>query len=94
VQIGGWFEGLRAQDLVAGAGWCLERHRGVIVEAWGLRDVDPADPELPSRVELGDRVVRELRRENDGDLHDREDWVVQKAFRAGPGRSFLDALTA
>ncbi|HWO71826.1 MAG TPA: hypothetical protein VNP94_13920 [Actinomycetota bacterium] len=93
MQIGGWFEGLRAQDLVAGAGWCLGRRRGMLMEGWGLRDVDPADRELPSRVELGERVVHDLRRENVGPPHDREDWVVHKAFRAGPGRSFLEILT-
>ncbi|HXF71458.1 MAG TPA: hypothetical protein VNO79_02460 [Actinomycetota bacterium] len=92
VLIGGWFEGLRAQDLVAGARWCLGRRRGILVEGWGLRDVDPADRELPRRVELGERVVRDLRRENGGDPHDREDWVVHKALSAGPGRPFLELL--
>ncbi len=65
----------------------------MLVEGWGLRDVGTADRELTSRVELGERVVRDLRRENADDRHDREDWVVQKAFSGGPGRPFLELLT-
>jgi hypothetical protein len=94
VQVSGWFEGLRAEDLEAGARACFEERRGVLVESWGLRDAGPEDRDLCDRLEIGERAVHDARRENADDPHDREDWIVVKAMTAAPGRPFLELLKA
>jgi hypothetical protein len=94
VQVSGWFDGLRSEDLQAGARACLEERRGILVEAWGLRDAGPEDRDLTDRVELGERAVHDARRENSDDVMEREDWIVVKAMQASPGRPFLELLDA
>jgi hypothetical protein len=94
VQVSGWFDGVRPQDLEAGARACIEEHRGILVEAWGLRDAGPEDRDLTDRLELGDRAIHDARRENAEDLLEREDWIVVKAMDASPGSSFLELLEA
>jgi hypothetical protein len=94
VQVSGWFDGLRPEDLQAGARACLEERRGILVEAWGLRDAGPEDRDLTDRVELGERAVHDARRENSADVMEREDWIVVKALQASPGRPFLELLEA
>lgn len=92
MQVSGWFEGLRLQELEAGARACLEGRRGMVVEAWGLRDAGPEDRDLADRLELGERAVHDARRENAPDPRDREDSVVVKATAAAPVRSFMELL--
>lgn len=94
MQVSGWFDGLRPEDLEAGVRACVEERRGVVVEAWGLRDAGPEDRDLVDRVELGERAIHDARRENSKDLLEREDWIVVKAMDASPGRSFLQLLEA
>jgi hypothetical protein len=94
VQVSGWFEGLRLEDLEAGALACLVERRGIVVESWGLRDAGPEDRDLADRVELGERAIHDARVENGGDPLEREDWIVVKAMDASPGRPFLDLLEA
>jgi hypothetical protein len=93
VQVNGWFDGLRPEELEAGVRACIEEGRGFVVEAWGLRDAGP-DRDLSERLELGDRAVHDARRENGEDALEREDWIVVKAMAAAPGRPFLDLLEA
>lgn len=94
MQVSGWFDGLSPEDLEAGALVCLQGRRGIVVEAWGLRDAGPEDRDLIHRVELGERAVHDARAENEDDSLAREDWVVVKAMEASPGRPFLDLLDA
>jgi hypothetical protein len=94
VQVSGWFDGLRPEDLQAGARACLEESRGIVVESWGLRDAGPEDRDLTNRVEIGERAVHDARRENGEDVMEREDWIVVKAMQASPGRPFLELLEA
>jgi hypothetical protein len=94
VQVSGWFDGLRTEDLEAGVRACIEDGRGFVVEAWGLRDAGPEDRDLSDRLELGERVVLDARRENGDDALEREDWIVVKAMEASPGRPFLELLEA
>jgi hypothetical protein len=94
VQVSGWFEGLRSEELESGAGACIRARRGIVVEAWGLHDARPGDRNLGDRLEIGDRAVLDARRENAVDPLDREDWVVVKAMDASPGRPFLQLLQA
>jgi hypothetical protein len=94
VQVSGWFDGLRAEDLEAGVRACIEEGRGFVVEAWGLRDVGSGDRDLSDRLELGERAVLDARRENGDDALEREDWIVVKAVEASPGKPFLDLLEA
>ena len=92
MQVSGWFDGLRPEDLEAGALACLEERRGIVVEAWGLRDAGPEDRDLADRVEIGERAIHDARAENAADPLEREDWIVVKAMEASPGRPFLDLL--
>lgn len=92
VQVSGWFDGLRAEDLEAGATACIEECRGILVESWGLRDAGPQDRDLGDRLELGDRAIHDARAENEDGLLEREDWIVVKAMQASPGRPFLELL--
>lgn len=92
MQVSGWFEGLRPEELEAGARACLEGRRAIMLEAWGLRDVGPGDRDLADRLEIGERAVHDARRENGADLRDREDWVVVKAMAAAPSGSFMELL--
>ena len=94
MQVNGWFDGLRPQDLEAGVRVCIEERRGILVEAWGLRDAGPEDRDLVDRLEVGERAIHDARRENAEDTRDREDWVVVKAMTAAPGRPFLELLEA
>lgn len=94
MQVNGWFDGLRPQDLEAGVRACIEERRGILVEAWGLRDAGPEDRDLVDRLELGERAIHDARRENAEDTRDREDWIVVKAMTAAPGRPFLELLEA
>jgi hypothetical protein len=94
VQVSGWFDGLRAEDLEAGARACLQERRGILVEAWGLRDAGPEDRDLTDRLELGERAVHDARAENGEDVLEREDWIVVKAMQASPGQPFLELLKA
>jgi len=94
VQVNGWFDGLRPEDLEAGARACIRGGRGFLLEMWGLHDARPGDRDLGARLELGDRAVQDARRENAVDPRDREDWIVVKAITAAPGRPFLELLEA
>ncbi len=94
MQVNGWFDGLRPQDLEAGVRACIEERRGILVEAWGLRDAGPEDRDLVDRLELGERAIHDARRENAEDTRDREDWIVVKAMAAAPGTPFLELLQA
>lgn len=94
MQVSGWFDGLRPEDLEAGVRACVREGRGVVVEPWGLRDAGPEDRDLADRMELGERAIHDARRENALDVLEREDWVVVKAMEASPGRPFLDLLSA
>ncbi len=94
MQVNGWFDGLRPQDLEAGVRACIEERRGILVEAWGLRDAGPEDRDLVDRLEVGERAIHDARRENAEDTRDGEDWVVVKAMTAAPGRPFLELLEA
>ena len=93
MQVSGWFDRLRPDDLEAGVRACVEEHRGIVVEAWGLRDAGPEDRDLADRMELGERAILDARRENTGDPMEREDWLVVKAMEASPGRPFLALLS-
>ncbi|MGH2678320.1 MAG: hypothetical protein ACRDHB_08175 [Actinomycetota bacterium] len=94
MQVSGWFDGLRPEDLEVGARTCLDEGRGILVEAWGLRDAGPEDRDLIDRLELGERAILDARHENDGDSMEREDWIVVKAMDASPGRPFMEVLAA
>lgn len=94
MQVSGWFDGLRPEDLEAGVRACVEERRGIVVEAWGLRDAGPEDRDLADRMEIGERAVLDAREENSGDPLDREDWVLVKGMDASPGRPFMELLEA
>jgi len=73
---------------------CIEERRGILVEAWGLRDAGPEDRDLVDWLELGERAIHDARRENAEDTRDCEDWIVVKAMTTAPGRPFLELLEA
>lgn len=80
----GWLDGLTQRQLEATASRYLDEHRALLVEWWGLLEVEPGDHHLASRLEIGDRAQEEIARENLAPPSERREWVVAKALIARP----------